>query len=166
MRQSHYRNQTEMTDVSQEDRAKIIARLQQYLTNLERNPNIEYTVCALAQDLAPMHATRSWLVMHELARIGVVIPGQPSMIQFYANNIQNYKNKPEYFNWPFFTITPFGKSYLKGEVATTTSCDANGYISILKGRMPTLPEALSHKSDWMLSQGPGKRPHDKQSRIR
>lgn len=132
-----------MNSINPETRAKVIAQLQRYSVPPSHIPYPEYTVCGLAQELAPIDAINVWMVIHDLARIGVVIPGNRKYLSVYANHIPNHRNEPQLFNWPFFTITEFGREYLKSDVGVLESADDRGYVAMLKTRMPDLPDVVA-----------------------
>ena len=136
-----------MGPVTADERARIIAKLKEYAANRRlggRDP--ELSVGQLANRVGPVNSQDVWLVLHDLARIGVVIPGQANYMQFPSNEVRNYRDSPDLFNWPFFSITPFGEEYLRNDVATLGAEDDMGYVALLRTRMPTLPDIVAEYS--------------------
>lgn len=102
-------------------RGRVLTKLREYAAFYRAREQYggavpAHSVPGLAEELAPIEAYEVWLVMHDLARVGIIIPGQRNYMRVYANQLRG-GDQSDLFNWPFFTITPFGLDYLEGSAA-------------------------------------------------
>src|SRR5579863_1925125 len=96
----------------------VIQMLREYAGYYRGKSAPAHLVNGLIQDLANRHihvpGYSVWLIMHELARTGVVITGQRTYLNYpdAEARLVDIDQHLSSFNWPYFTITPFGLEYL------------------------------------------------------
>jgi hypothetical protein len=97
--------------------SRVLSRLREYATYYRAREQhggavAAHSVPGLAQELTPADAYEVWLVIHDLARMGVLIPGLRNYMRFSGDQLRK-DGQSEIFNCPYFTITPFGLEYLE-----------------------------------------------------
>ena len=123
----------------------VLDKLREYATHYRGETAPDYWVPAVIQDLQgigkfvpPYHV---WLIMHELARMGVVVPGQRKFFNVPGAHFAGGSSRTiDLFNWPFFTITPFGLEYLTGTASGVDPGRPDAFVSSLQGKMPAIPQ--------------------------
>jgi hypothetical protein len=106
-------------------RARVLAKLREYAAFYRAREQYgaavpPHSVPTLAHEIAPIDPYGVWLVIHDLTRVGVIIPGQRNYMRVDSSQLRA-GDQSDLFNWPFFTITPFGLDYLESVEAATTA---------------------------------------------
>ena len=101
----------------------------------------QHRIDKLSQE-AKVSVLNATLVVHDLANIGVIVPGQRKTLGVSMPEGAYFRNALDIFNWPDFTITPFGRDYFSSGETGIAASEATEYIAMLRSRMPELPEVV------------------------
>ena len=127
-----------VTPLSTEDRIQILRVLREYAGVPGPPYNPGHSVVSLAQE-ARTTFYEAFLVVHELANIGAIIPGGREQ-NAQAHLVQSVRDAQGMFNSPSFLITAFGRQYLLDASLNAGSGDAENYVALLRARLPGVPD--------------------------
>ena len=131
-----------MKGPSAEERARIMKVLKEYAGAPDPPYDPQHRITKIQE--AKVSVLNAALVVNELANIGVIIAGQRKKLNITMPEGSYFQGSVhEQFNWPDFTITPFGIfSVLSARTTGVATSDASDHISTLKMRMPDAPQVV------------------------